>query len=351
MVKKIVIIPPQYCFEFEPWVSTIRPDYIITGEQAVIPVKDIVIGFDLFRGLWKRINRAALWFPLLFNKTLSRGVLHIYVIGEPSYLSNILAWLLLQKNRNNKYYVRFAQNKLNKLPFPFGLIEKYSIYRAHNLFCVAPPSKAILGKKYPDSLHKAVFLHNPIPQEFYDNEFLERYRKVPCIFYVGLFEEHKGVHDFIRLTEVFPNYQFVAVGSGKLESDLIDSGVQVYSKMDRIRLITLMRDATVIVVPSKNYRRKLKFGIGHVSWSEQFGRVIPEAQALGIPVIGCRTGGIEYTLGIPELLYEEDSFGELVGKVNQLINDQQFYNEMQRKGILNARRFNMEAFRNLLHEL
>lgn len=57
------------------------------------------------------------------------------------------------------------------------------------------------------------------------------------------------------------------------------------------------------------------------SWKEQFGRVMIEGMASGVPVIGSSSGAIPEVLGPNSLVFKEGNADDLYEKMNQLIGD------------------------------
>jgi glycosyltransferase involved in cell wall biosynthesis len=57
------------------------------------------------------------------------------------------------------------------------------------------------------------------------------------------------------------------------------------------------------------------------NWTEQFGRVLVEAMACGIPVIGSSAGEIPNVIGDAGLIFSEGNITELVGALRSLIDD------------------------------
>ena len=56
-------------------------------------------------------------------------------------------------------------------------------------------------------------------------------------------------------------------------------------------------------------------------WKEQFGHVLIEAMAMGIPVIGSNSGAIPEVIGRPDLIFTENNSLELTQIVERLIDN------------------------------
>ena len=67
-------------------------------------------------------------------------------------------------------------------------------------------------------------------------------------------------------------------------------------------------------------------------WKEQFGRVLVEAMACGVPVVGSNSGEIPYVIGDAGLVFPEDDAEALAGILWQLASDPQLRAELRQRG-------------------
>jgi glycosyltransferase involved in cell wall biosynthesis len=77
-----------------------------------------------------------------------------------------------------------------------------------------------------------------------------------------------------------------------------------------------------LVLPSRTTRK----------WKEQFGRVLIEAMACEVPVIGSDSGEIPNVIGDSGLVFKEGDVGDLSSKLEVLINNKDVRVELARKG-------------------
>lgn len=68
-------------------------------------------------------------------------------------------------------------------------------------------------------------------------------------------------------------------------------------------------------------------------WREQFGRVLPEAMACGVPVIGSDSGEIPHVIGNAGLITPEGQPGPLAAAIRRVATDAAFANELRRAGL------------------
>ncbi|NDJ35461.1 MAG: glycosyltransferase family 4 protein, partial [Chloroflexi bacterium] len=78
----------------------------------------------------------------------------------------------------------------------------------------------------------------------------------------------------------------------------------------------------VLVLPSRT----------RPNWKEQFGRVLIEAMACGVPVIGTTSGAIPWVIGDAGLLVPEDDEDALRGALRSLITDRSLYARLSHMG-------------------
>ena len=347
---KILFLPPGYKRQFKPWVEVLQPEILVSsGSMTETQRINYFNSIDALKILRRFTRREALWMPIslsLFLFLKRKKITKAYFIGEPSYLMNL--WIPFLKKRGVKIHIRFAQNMINFLPFPFNYIEQYSIENVDLIFCVAPPSRFILLKKFGDHLSKKVkIISNPIVEDFYKPNFKhvldERFRTKNILF-VGLFEEHKGFDDFLQL-KIKKNIKKTVIGEGHLRNTLNMEGVNCHKWMTRNDLIEFYNKASLLVVPSKTVINNIgQVNFINIGWSEQFGRVVVEAQASGVPVLAYDSGALKWVIGKGGVVVPEGDLNSLSDAVNKILSDFTTYKELSEKAFHNSKRFNTEVF-------
>ena len=68
------------------------------------------------------------------------------------------------------------------------------------------------------------------------------------------------------------------------------------------------------------------------NWKEQFGRVLVEAMACAVPVIGSRSGEIPHVIGDAGLIVPEEDIDALRNGLLQLMQDDALRRELARRG-------------------
>lgn len=136
--------------------------------------------------------------------------------------------------------------------------------------------------------------------------------------FVGrLVEEKGGAWLLEALAQLDGVWQLDIIGSGP-EQDPLAAQARRLGMADRVTFATLpsgrmpgyYQGLDVLVVPS----------LTRGNWKEQFGRVIVEAMACGVPVIGSSSGAIPDVIGDAGLIVPEGDVRALVGALRQLMH-------------------------------
>lgn len=170
-------------------------------------------------------------------------------------------------------------------------------------------------------------------------ELAERFADTRVILFVGSVNkalQHKGldvlINAFARINAETANTRLVVVGTGDgtgiykslAFSARIAEKVVFTGYVSDDELAQYYRLATVLALPSTNR-------------SEGFGMVYIEAGAVGIPVVGCKVGGVPYAVTDNEtgLLAEPNSVESLHGALRRILDD---HSLAQRLGAAGAER-------------
>ena len=150
--------------------------------------------------------------------------------------------------------------------------------------------------------------------------------------YVGRLVEEKGLSDFVAaIAQTQPaSTRAVLVGDGPMKEQLqeqiaglgLAERVQLLPARGRQELAQLMGALDALVLPSRTTAR----------WKEQFGRVIIEAQACGVPVVGSSSGAIPDVVGQAGLVFPEGDAAQLASKLTWLAQNPDEARQMGARG-------------------
>ncbi len=263
-------------------------------------------------------------------------------IDEEPY--NVATWqaMRLAKRVGAKALFFTWQNIRRRYPPPFSLIEGYNLRQA---------DYAIAGNAGAMEVLRAKGYRGPIrviPQFGVDPD-IYRFR-VPgsefqgansqlatcdwqffTIGYVGRLVEEKGVHVLLRAAVgLSGRWRLRILGSGperarlkRLAEELgICERVSFHDPIPSSQMPRYYRQLDVLVLPS----------LTRPNWKEQFGRVLVEAMACGVPVVGSTCGEIPSVIGQAGLTFAEGDAQALRAQLARLMADPALRAELARRG-------------------
>src|SRR4051812_16825079 len=127
--------------------------------------------------------------------------------------------------------------------------------------------------------------------------------------YAGRLVEEKGVRDVVAAVGALPDAELVVAGDGPLRDEIVGQpGARWLGNLDRDAMDGFWSSLDVLVVPSRTTR----------NWAEQFGRVIVEAMARDVPVVGSSSGAIPEVIGDAGLVVPEGDVEALAAALTRL---------------------------------
>jgi glycosyltransferase involved in cell wall biosynthesis len=149
--------------------------------------------------------------------------------------------------------------------------------------------------------------------------------------YAGRFVAEKGVDLLLTaLADLAGTWQADLAGSGPEQSRLSELAHQLHIA-DRVRfrpwmpsaqMVDYYRALDVLILPSRS----------RSNWKEQFGRVLVDAMACGVPVIGSTCGEIPNVIGDAGLIFPEGDAAALRNHLHRLQRDHTLRRELAQRG-------------------
>ncbi|MCC7358573.1 MAG: glycosyltransferase [Anaerolineales bacterium] len=144
-------------------------------------------------------------------------------------------------------------------------------------------------------------------------------RDVFTIGFAGRFVPEKGVDLLLRAAAQLPGEARVRVlGAGpelprlaRLAADLGLAACVSFAQVSSLDMPAQLAALDCLVLPSRT----------RPNWKEQFGRVLIEAMACGVPVIGSTCGEIPHVIGAAGLIFAEDDAAALAAHLRALQAD------------------------------
>jgi glycosyltransferase involved in cell wall biosynthesis len=228
------------------------------------------------------------------------------------------------------------QNIDKHLPPPFENFRSYVLKRADYTVGRNSESLEILCRKgyrgpsrvVPNGVDTSLFTFKGNTDE--KTEFVAGYS--------GRLVEEKGLDELIDALEFLPSNVVVElVGNGDYEPKLREKAAKYPGRVRFLgaqpleQLPAIYRGFDCLVLPSRTTAR----------WKEQFGRVLIEAGACGIPVVGSSSGAIPEVIGSGEnamgLVFPECDAKALAGTISKLQNDAALAKRLGENGIYRAK--------------
>lgn len=158
--------------------------------------------------------------------------------------------------------------------------------------------------------------------------------------YVGRIEERKGIFTLLGAIESLEDTTATFVGAGPGEGQLraaiaarrLDARVHIRGYVDHHELPGLYRSFDVIVTPS----------IDTPSWREQFGRVVVEAMACGVPVVVTAAGALAEVVADAGVVVAQRDGRALAEALASLWDSSELRADLSERGRVRAEHFSWD---------
>ncbi len=237
-----------------------------------------------------------------------------------------------------------AQNYRKKYPPPFNWIERRAMKRASGWIAFGQTIQNALlpTPAYAQCPRRIIPLGVDIDQ-FRPN--LEarasvRYQlgwtepKPLVIGFMGRFVKDKGLELLMRvLDHVSLPWRALFIGGGPMEKDLCDWGAQygqrvkVLTGITHDEVPTYLNAMDVLCAPSQTMP----------NWREQFGRMLIEAFACGVPIIASDSGEIPYVVDHAGIIVGEKDEAGWIRAIEDLLGNEAQRHEFSKRGVNRSR--------------
>lgn len=235
------------------------------------------------------------------------------------------AWQALRAAQKLKAkFVFFTwENLLEKFEFPHQHIRRYVLERTDHAIAGDTEARDLLLKSgYPAKKISVIPQYGVNPRLFKKMAVTKLKKELGLgnytVGYVGRLVPEKGIHHLLQAfsrTNI-KNSNLLIVGNGPLRDDLekeakrlgITDRVRFAKAMGQESLVRYLNCMDVLVLPSLTTAR----------WKEQFGRVLIEAQACQVPVIGSDSGAIPEVIGKAGIIFPEGNVPALSRELHKI---------------------------------
>jgi glycosyltransferase involved in cell wall biosynthesis len=246
------------------------------------------------------------------------------------------------------------QNLFKSLPFPFEKFRKYVFSKADLVIGRTEEAVDVVRRKGYAGVTAVV--PNSVDTGLFRKLDRDRCRSSLglsgfVVGFVGRFTEEKGIFELLEAVKMSPpDVNLVLTGRGPADGELrqraatagLEGRVRVLPERALEQMPEVFNALDVLAVPSHTTPR----------WKEQFGRVIIEAHACGVPVIGSTCGAIPSVVGEGGIVVPEKDPHALAAALAKIHNDRSNAEAMGQAGYLRTHeRYTWQATAEAMHTL
>jgi glycosyltransferase involved in cell wall biosynthesis len=252
----------------------------------------------------------------------------VHIEEEPIGLSMLQVALL-----KPVFHFRLSFFTWQNIALPTTPIEAFNFRRADAAIAGNKAAVRVLQSKgYCKPIACVPQLGVDVPSELTAQTRLSPFR----IGYVGRLVGEKGLLIlFDALAGLAGDWELQLVGDGPLRATLerlsasngLEVRVQFTGTLPHSTVPEYLRDMDALVLPS----------LTTPTWKEQFGHVLIEAMAAGVPVVGSDSGAIPEVIGDAGLIVPENQPEALRAALQRLMSDARLRGELTRKGLERVR--------------
>jgi glycosyltransferase involved in cell wall biosynthesis len=242
-----------------------------------------------------------------------------------------------------------AQNIFRRYPPPFGWFQKRAFRRVNAAYACSETTIEILRAKGFDK--PMTVIPFGVDLESFKSTAAPNSNQPPVIGFIGRMLPGKGLNILAKALQHLRSidWKLLVVGDGpdraSFEKELRDSGLQGRAEfvgaVSYDEMPEFYRRLDVLVMPTQTTSRI----------REQFGRVLVEAMASGVPVIGSTSGAIPEVIGNAGLVTPEGDPAALAEALRELLSDPNTRARLARAGLERVERhYSWERVADKTHE-
>jgi glycosyltransferase involved in cell wall biosynthesis len=236
----------------------------------------------------------------------------------------------------------------------YRLVFEFVMTQADLLLTANEEGTAYYSAAFPNRVEKLYYGVTLRVPERNEERLAEELWSLPAdsfvVGYIGRLLEMKGIDTLLDAMKfVDPSVKLVILGSGPDEERLkaitkqmsLEEKVLFMPAVSSSQVRNVMNRLRVMVLPSRTTKM----------WKEQFGRVLVEAMACGITVVGSSSGAIPEVIGEAGLIFPEGDSRALANAIERLRTNPELLKKLSAIGIERAKVFSPESFADRLHLL
>lgn len=313
-VDLLVLVPPSWRDER----GEMRLERVYTTGYRLETVP-IILNGDFHLHFYQRIGA--------WMESFRPDIVHI---DEEPY--NVAAWQALYHARRVGAKTLFFswQNLIRRYPPPFSWGERWMLRTVDYVIAGTESAAQVWRTKGYRGPLEVIAQFGTDPDLFHPAA--ERPADRPfTVGYIGRLVEEKGVQVLIdALAQMDGAARLLVVGGGPERKRLgeraaargLDGRVEFVPQIASMEMPAVYHRLDVLALPS----------LTRPNWKEQFGRVLVEAMASGVPVVGSDSGAIPDVIGDAGLIVPEGDAAALAAALTRLRDDLALRSALQAKG-------------------
>ena len=269
----------------------------------------------------------------------------MHLIGEPSYLSTAQAIAVRDRRWPGVPITHYAaQNVVTRFPWPFPWLERRAYRRIALALPITSAALDVLRRKRYRGPARVV------PLGVDRGRFAAQGGPPSGTFtvgFVGRLEPHKGIADLLAASRAMGS-RLLIVGDGSLADTVRAEGaarpgeVELVPWSDHDELPALLRRMHVLALPSIEVTQRNVLPWIRVPLREQFGRVLVEAMACGVPCVVTRVGEMAEVIGAAGEVVEPGDARGLAAALTRLRDDVDHAASRRRTALARAELFDWD---------
>jgi glycosyltransferase involved in cell wall biosynthesis len=223
------------------------------------------------------------------------------------------------------------QNLNRRYPLPFRLMEAYNLRHVDYAIVGSSGSARVWRDKGYSGPLAVIPQFGVAPELYWPGSRRNDAARGFVIGYVGRLVQEKGIDLLLEaLAQLQGSWRLVIAGGGPQRTSLermaqqlgISEHVVFDGWLPASRVPALYQQLDALVLPSRS----------RPNWVEQFGRVLIEAMASGVPVIGSDCGEIPSVIGDAGLVFPEGDVAALRAHIERLMRNGELRLHLRERG-------------------
>lgn len=302
--------------------------------------------------------------PKILVRTLNEGNFDVVFAWEEPYIyaGYQVAHAAARFAPQAAFCFRTAQSLPKRYPPPFSYFERKCLEHtdgwiagAHLVYqnCIARGYPAAKGSILTLAVDTSAFVPLPESERQIVRDALGL--RAPVLGYIGRLTPEKGIDVMLRAIEMLETdrqWSLLVLGSGPSEAAVVQWAKEHgWSERVVVRLARhdevprYLASMDLLLAPSLTTRR----------WKEQFGRMVIEAFACGVPVISSDSGELPYVIEKAGWIVPEGDSAAMARTISSALDDGARRAEIARMGLERVKRYSAEtlgrAFRSYYRHL